>query len=89
MNKPAFPRPGKLTGDPREDGMSLLKYYAGQADIPWNQAIESFEEASGKKEPTVGDVIEARAVLSFDYAEAMVKEAEKRRKSEVKKCLKK
>lgn len=31
MSKPAFPRPSKLTGDPHEDDMTLLEYYAGQA----------------------------------------------------------
>jgi len=89
MSKPAFPRPisgeshNHLQEDCREvayqqEGMSLLEYYAGQADIPWEEVANAFMQANGCKKATIEEIIKARAELRFDDAEAMVAEAEKR-----------
>ena len=79
ISKPAFPS-GTKHPITQQQGMSLLEYYAGQANVSWQEAANAFKEANGKQQPTIADVIEARVSLSFDHAEAMIKEAEKRGK---------
>jgi len=72
MNKPAFPRPYSNDDSSNsndsyyddQEGMSLLEYYAGQALIT----------QTGKAVDSVKNMVNQ----SFDIAEAMVKEAEKR-----------
>jgi len=68
MNKPAFPRPfsewaSQETPYYEQDGMSMLEFYAGQA-LASAQCQFSEHELCAK--------------WTFDRAEAMVKEAEKR-----------
>ena len=83
MNKPTFPRPfsGKEVTSPSQDGMSLLEYYAGQvAPMMFNRLVAANEqnEPEAKFAPDV--VNEGVARFAFIFAEAMIKEAEKRTK---------
>jgi len=72
MSKPAFPRVG--SAEPHyfdeQDGMSLLEYYAGQALILG--VYEAYKEA-------IPDAVDEIANDAFRIAEAMIKEAEKRK----------
>jgi len=78
---PAFPRPVSIDAVHNyyddQQGMSLLEYYAGQADIPW-QVIENVFIKIHAQEPSIEQAINLRAELRFCEAEAMVKEAGKR-----------
>jgi len=64
MSKPAFPHES-----PKEifSGMTLLEYYAGQALI--GLSVRTYED---------NDSFVGISELCFEYAEAMIKEAEKR-----------
>jgi len=71
MDKPAFPRPHSQHKTVEEqDGMSLLEYYAGQALV----GIIS----NSSRAVSISRETEKTASICFDYAEAMIKEAEKR-----------
>ena len=90
MDKPAFPRPVSSASNSNlpedcvefeygQDGMSLLEYYAGQAmsgflaNCDLLHANNAIAKDCGMK-PT-----KSMTTACFDYAEAMIKEAEKRR----------
>jgi len=72
MSKPAFPLKDagvndSLTAITDNEGMTLLEYYAGQALI--GLSVRTYED---------NDSFVGISELCFEYAEAMIKEAEKR-----------
>ena len=81
-NKPAFPRPfSESTANDmvnKENGMSLLEYYAGQAlagVVASEMNLESLNRIAERNDDTTEEAV---SVLCFSIAEAMIREAEKR-----------
>ena len=82
-NEPAYPI---WTPDmPVEGGggLSKLEYFAGQADIPWDSVLETMElnnlEKANGDTWSLEQTVAQRAIMKFVEAEAMIKEAEKRK----------
>ena len=77
---PAFPRQHVIMDEnnaffkPGHNGMSLRDYFASQADVPWEKAIEVLMEQTGRKEFTVREVQKARSELKYYEADAMLTE---------------
>ena len=53
------------------DGMTLRDWFAGQANVPWNAAIETLR-IRGVDQPTVKELAEYRAELKYIEADAML-----------------
>ena len=60
-----------------ETGMALRDYFASQADIPWEKAIEVLMEQTGRKEFSIREVLKARSELKYYEADAMLIERER------------
>ena len=58
-----------------DSGMTLLDYFAGQADVPWNAVMETLK-IKGTDHPSVTIVVEMRAMMKYGEGMAMI--AEKR-----------
>ncbi len=76
---PAFPSVGEGFGNPlySAPGMTLRDYFASQADIPWQKAIEVLMQQTGRKEFSIREVLKARSGLKYYEAEAMLTERER------------
>jgi len=83
MSKPAFPLKEAgvnedLTGIVDNEGMSLLEYYAGQiSPIIFRRLAEANELKDVKDKFSSERVNLGVSQYAFDFAEAMIKEAEK------------
>lgn len=54
-------------------GMTMLDWFASQADIPWNAVKEGLLINKSIEHPTVLQMAEYRAELKYIEAEAMMK----------------
>ena len=60
-------------------GMTLRDYFAAKADIPWDFVNKIFREAcnTDRRDPTLAELLDVRATLKYQEADAMLKECEK------------
>lgn len=75
MNEPAFPllsRQGNSITSYDHPGMTLRDYFATLADVTWSKAFDAAWNALDR-EPTVIEVLHARAKLRYLDADAMLK----------------